>query len=129
MTPFPTVFSTGLENFLLFSSNLKLSSADCFNLDQFKICRLVMGQVAVPRGWVMSCLLEYCFHSLTFTTGQNFRLVKLKELADDKRNMTHNLKFGLKSRENIVGKGENAGNQHFLPFLQCFLPFPKRICF
>ena len=22
--------------------------------------------------------------------------------------------------ENIVGKGENAGKQHFLPFLQCF---------
>ena len=27
--------------------------------------------------------------------------------------------------ENIVGKGENAGNQHFLLFPQCFLPFPK----
>ena len=26
--------------------------------------------------------------------------------------------------ENIVGKEENAGNQHFLLFLQCFLPFP-----
>ena len=25
--------------------------------------------------------------------------------------------------ENIVGKGENAGNQHFLLFSQCFLPF------
>ena len=27
--------------------------------------------------------------------------------------------------ENIVGKGENAGNQHFLLFPQCFLSFPK----
>ena len=34
---FPTVFTTRLENFLLFSSNLKLSSADCFNLDLSKI--------------------------------------------------------------------------------------------
>ena len=25
--------------------------------------------------------------------------------------------------ENIVGKGENAGNQHFLLFPQCFLPY------
>ena len=25
--------------------------------------------------------------------------------------------------ENIVRKGENAGNQHFLLFPQCFLPF------
>ena len=34
--------------------------------------------------------------------------------------------------ENIVGKGEIAGNQHFLLFPQCylrapFLPIPKRI--
>ena len=27
--------------------------------------------------------------------------------------------------ENIVGKGENAGNQHFLVIPQCFLSFPK----
>ena len=33
----PTVFSTHLENFLLFSPNLKLSSADCFNLELSKI--------------------------------------------------------------------------------------------
>ena len=26
-----------------------------------------------------------------------------------------------------MGKGENSGNQHFLLFLQCFLPIPKRI--
>ena len=29
--------------------------------------------------------------------------------------------------ENTVGKGENAGNQHFLLLPQCFLPIPKRI--
>ena len=29
-----------------------------------------------------------------------------------------------KALENIVGKGENAGNQHFLLFPQCFLLFP-----
>ena len=28
-----------------------------------------------------------------------------------------------KAFENIVGKGENAGNQHFLLFPQCFLPY------
>ena len=32
-----------------------------------------------------------------------------------------------KSFENTVGKGENVGNQHFLLFPQCFLPFPKQI--
>ena len=28
--------------------------------------------------------------------------------------------FGEKPFENMVGKGENAGNQHFLLFPQCF---------
>ena len=31
--------------------------------------------------------------------------------------------------ENIVGKGENAGNQHFLLFPQCFLHFTKQSSF
>ena len=34
---------------------------------------------------------------------------------------------GMLRSENIVGKGENAGDQHFLLFPQCFLPFPKQI--
>ena len=37
--PFPTVFSTDLENFLQFSSKLKLSSENSFSLKQSKICR------------------------------------------------------------------------------------------
>ena len=40
---FPTVFSTRSDNFLSFSSNVKLSSANSFSLEEFKICRLVMG--------------------------------------------------------------------------------------
>ena len=35
----------------------------------------------------------------------------------------------IKPFENLAGKGENAGNQHFLLFPQCFLPFPKQISF
>ena len=34
--------------------------------------------------------------------------------------MTENLKFLLERVEKIVGKGENAGYQHLLLFLQCF---------
>ena len=29
--------------------------------------------------------------------------------------------------ENILGKGENAGNQHFLLFPKCFLHIPEQI--
>ena len=37
------VFSTRLDNFLSFTINLKLSSANSFSLEESKICRLVMG--------------------------------------------------------------------------------------
>ena len=52
---------------------------------------------------------------------------KMKDFADDKMNVTQKLNFVLGRVENIVGKGENAGNQHFLLFPQCFLPFRKEI--
>ena len=45
---------------------------------------------------------------------------KFKTFADNKINMTEKMKFVLERVENIVGKGENAGYQHFLPFPQCF---------
>ena len=47
-------------------------------------------------------------------------LSRLKAFADDKSNVTQTLKFVLGRVENIVGKGENAGHQHFLLFVQCF---------
>ena len=43
ISTFPTVFSTRLDNFLPFSSNLKLSSANSFSSEESKICHLVMG--------------------------------------------------------------------------------------
>ena len=47
-------------------------------------------------------------------------LSKLIAFADNKLNMTQKLKFAFGRVENIVGKGENAGYQHFLLFPQCF---------
>ena len=38
------MFSTRLDNFLTFLSNLKLSSANSFSLEESKICHLVMGK-------------------------------------------------------------------------------------
>ena len=40
ISPLPTVFSTCLEIFLPFSSNLKLSSANTSSLEEFEICSL-----------------------------------------------------------------------------------------
>ena len=44
----------------------------------------------------------------------------MRKFADDKIYVTESLKFVLGRVENIVGKGENAGYQHFLLFQQCF---------
>ena len=49
---------------------------------------------------------------------------KLKTSAYDKINVNQKLKFDLGRVENIVGKGENAGYQHFLLFQQCFQKVP-----
>ena len=49
---------------------------------------------------------------------------KLKAFADDKINVNKKIKFALGRIESIVGKGENAGYQHFLLFPQCFQKAP-----
>ena len=45
---------------------------------------------------------------------------KFKAFADGKIILTQKLRFLLERVENIVGKEENAGYQHFLLFPQCF---------
>ena len=45
---------------------------------------------------------------------------KLKACADNKINVSEKLKFVFDRVENIVGKGENAGYQHFLLFHSVF---------
>ena len=47
-------------------------------------------------------------------------LPKLKAFADDKLNVTQDIRVVFRRIENIVGKEENAGYQHFLLFPQCF---------
>ena len=45
---------------------------------------------------------------------------KLKAFADDKTNVAKMANFAFDRIENIAGKEENAGYQHFLLFPQCF---------
>ena len=59
--------------------------------------------------------------SLTlYQTTKSSDQSKLKALADDKINVTQKLKFVSGRVENILGKGENAGYQHFLLLPKCF---------
>ena len=62
---------------------------------------------------------------LTLNTLPNNKILdwsKLKafNFADHKLHAIQKMKFVMGWVENIVGKGENAGNQHFLLFPQCF---------
>ena len=49
-----------------------------------------------------------------------FYWTKLKAFADHKLNIVKMIILLLGRIESIVGKGENAGYQHFLLFPQCF---------
>ena len=87
-----------------------MSSAICFSLDQSKILSSVSG------------LIDLVLNFKDFNSIPNDKILdwsKLKAFADNKVNVTKKLKFVLGTEQNIVGKEEIAGNQHFLLFPQC----------
>ena len=65
-------------------------------------------------------LFQQLFSLNSLSNNNILGLSKLKAPADDKINGTRNLNFVFGRVENIVGKGENAGYQHFLLCLKCF---------
>ena len=66
----------------------------------------------------------YIIHDLSrFNSLPNNKILdwsKFKAFADDKIKFAKMIIFVFNTIENIVGKGENAGYQHFLLFQQCF---------
>ena len=57
-----------------------------------------------------------CEQALYLTKRQKLRLDQFKAFVDDKLNVTKLTMPVYDSRENTVGKGKNAGYQHFLSF-------------
>ena len=57
---------------------------------------------------------------LFFTKRQNFRLVQIESICRRYNKCELKIEIALGRVENIVGKRENAGYQHFLLFPQCF---------
>ena len=62
--------------------------------------------------------LSFLYNSLPY--DKIFAKSKLKAFAYDKINVTQKLEIISTRVENILGKGENAGYQHFLLFPKCF---------
>ena len=72
---------------------------------------------------MMLNICKYVLNSLP--NNKIFRLVQVEAFADNKIKVTQKLKFVLGWVEDILGKGENAGNQHFLLFPKCFQKPPS----
>ena len=75
----------------------------------------------------MLCYVDQCYGDLgfdmpfnPFKNGNVLVESKLKAFEDNKFNMARVMRFIVDRVENIVGKEENAGYQHFLLFPQCF---------
>ena len=66
----------------------------------------------------ISNILKFCCYSLA--NNKFLGWSKFKAFADDKIKVTEKMKFALEMAQNIIGKGENAGYQHFLLFPQYF---------
>ena len=65
-------------------------------------------------------MLSWVLNISPSTDDKILGLPNLKAFADDKPNVTQNIKVVFHRTENIVEKEENAGYQHFLLFPQCF---------
>ena len=75
-----------------------------------------------------TCLPFFFCNLKSFNSLPNNKILdESKFKAEDKLILTQKFKFALGRVENIVGKAENAGYQHFLLFPQCFqkLSFPQ----
>ena len=78
-----------------------------------------MGGGVIVKVLVMKFLNEKTCLFLFHTT--NFSLFQIESrFADDRLNIGKMMISLFDGVENTVGKGENAGNQHFLLFPQCF---------
>ena len=83
----------------------------------------VQPDLAVHTSLFYHLILSTKLHQMPFNPLTNDKISdwsKSKAFADEKINVTKKLKLVLGRVENIEGKGENAGSQHFLLFPQCF---------
>ena len=115
------MFSTLYGTYFPFSMHFKISSAIWFNLDQSKVLLFGNGlrKIIEPNYRNTEVLV------LTNPDGcrQTDRHIHQSVVVTV---MSRSMQAGLTD----AGKGGNAGNQHFLFFLQGFLPYRRQIsCF
>ena len=95
-------------NFIFFITFILLCT-NALKLDQFKILSFGKESIFCPQ------MLTIQFKCLQYRFNSNLTLIIPNLFFNNPKNK------GM--FENFVGKGENAGNQHFLLFPQCFLTY------
>ena len=107
-----------------------MSSAICFNLDQSKILSSGNGLRSFSIDSLPSLnipdLLTNCTWINPLPNVKFLDVTKLKAFADNKFKVAKMMIFLFDRAGNTVGKGQNAGYQHFLLFQQCF-PKPSSL--
>ena len=93
-----------------------MSSANSFDLGKSKI--LLFGEAENIGNKYFSPFIATLFNYLP--NDKILDWSKVKAFPDDKLNAIKEWKFVLGREDNIVGKREKAGNQHFLFFPQLF---------
>ena len=109
-------------------SKLKLFTDDKINVTQNLkfVFRRVENSVGNGEnaGYQHFLLFSNCFQKPSFSGSLKVKNIldrsKIKAFTDIKILVTGKSKFGMGRIENMVGKGENAGYQHFLLFPHCF---------
>ena len=121
------MFSTHLENFLLFSTNLKLWSANCFNLDQSKILSSGNGlnlDEAMIKEWLVFCNNIYkrdtCMKVLTHYHTTNFRLFRNQRVCRQQFQIWRKWKKNIQTGRKHCGKRRNWSLWAISPFLTVF---------
>ena len=132
------IIDAGKQHFLLFSTVFSsLSSTNVVILATFSLsfamfsictglefCHLVKSLYTVDKLQTLSCvlllfvLLWIC--NILLNSLPNDKMLDFFFFQTQSISKRQNLKCTLGKRENIVGKGENAGYQHFILFPQCF---------
>ena len=89
---------------------------------------LITSQRTKPTSLDKEQILQIRNKNETDTNGENYSLSVTCPLARCDQALTVNTPTE-EAVKNIVGKIQNAGNQHFLPFLRCCLQFQEGILF
>ena len=77
-------------------------------------------QNLIYKSWYLKLHYSLLYGVNPFPNDKVLDETKFKAFADDKLNNKKNNIFVFDRIENILGTGENAGNQHFLLLPQCF---------